>query len=158
MSSDNKVHASPLYRLYYLLLLRRRTKTRKHINLNGEAVKSPHYRVIVLKGKNRRRHENRTLFSVGDTLEGRTKGDLCFAEAYIAAEKSVHGKRFFHIIFYFIYTAKLVLRLIILESAFKIALHIYIRRKSVSRCMKALCIQVGKLLCHVIYGTSYPRL
>ena len=78
----------------------------------------------MLKSQNRRRNQNRALFSVGDTFKRRTKRHLGFAEADIAAKKPIHRAVSLHISLDFVHGSQLVVRFVEGEAAFKIVLHI----------------------------------
>ena len=98
------------------------------------------------------RNQNRALLALRDTLESRPQRYLRFAESHIAAEKTVHGYRSFHIPLYLVYAAQLVVGLVILKPALEVTLHIYVGRESKARCGKAFCVKFGQFFRHIVYG------
>ena len=85
MSSDNNINISPFEILLDFFLLISRNKARNHLCFNRETVKTLANRLVMLERKNRCRHKNRTLFTVGNALKRSTQRNLCLTEADIAA-------------------------------------------------------------------------
>ena len=92
----------------------------------------------------------RALLTVCRAFKSRTKCDLGFSEADVAAEKSVHGIRLFHIALYFIDCSELIGRFVIFKPPFEIALHIYIRGKCIAGAVLPFRIQSYELIRHIL--------
>ena len=103
----------------------------------------------MLQRQNGGRHQNRALFAVGDALKRSAQRHFGFAETHIAAKQAVHRVRLFHIAFDFVNRPQLVGGFIIGEAAFKVALHIDIRRKRIALHFLALGVQRNQLVGHI---------
>ena len=114
----------------------------------------------MLQRQNGGRHQNRALFAVGDALKRGAQRHFGFAEAHVAAKQAVHRVRLFHIAFDFVNRPQLVGGFIIREAAFKVALHIDIRRKRIALHFLALGVQRNQLVGHIFdrlahFGTRF---
>ncbi len=98
-----------------------------------------------------------TLLSVRDTLKRGAQRNLGFAEADISAQQPVHREGLLHIVLDFIDTAKLVISFVKFKAPFKIALHVYVRRKAETRRLHTLGIKSNQLLCHILHRGAYSR-
>ena len=101
-------------------------------------------------------NEHRHLLSVHNRFKCGANCNLCLAEAHVAAEKSVHGARHFHIVLDFFNAAKLVVGFFIWEPVLKVALPVGIRAEGEAFRMHTLGIEGNKLLCHILYGGANP--
>ena len=101
-------------------------------------------------------NEHRHLLSVHNRFKCGANCNLCLAEAHVAAEKSVHGARHFHIVLDFFNAAKLVVGFFIWEPVLKVALPVGIRAEGEAFRMHTLGIKGDKLLCHILYGGANP--
>ena len=111
----------------------------------------------MLEGKYCCRYENSALLSVGNTLEYGTKSNLCLAEAYISAKKSVHRSTSFHILLDFVYGYELVLGLFKLEATLKVILHINIGREGKALGIHSRTVKLCQLLSHILNCRLYLR-
>ena len=106
----------------------------------------------MLPCKNCSRAEESSLLAVEHTLEGCPQGYLCFAEAHVAAEQSVHWDRLFHIGLYLAYRTKLILGFLVVEAFLKLSLPVIIGREGIALCRLPFCVQLGELLCHILHS------
>ena len=95
-------------------------------------------------------NEHRHLLSVHNRFKCGANCNLCLAEAHVAAEKSVHGARHFHIVLDFFNAAKLVVGFFIWEPVLKVALPVGIRAEGEAFRMHTLGIESNKFLCHIL--------
>ena len=113
MRSDNDVHLpglEPGYRLFDLSLS---AEAAQHLDIYREARKPRHRSLIVLLGEHRCRHEDRRLLPIEHAFHHGPKRDLRLPVAHVAAQKSVHRLRVFHIPLYILYRPELIVRLLI---------------------------------------------
>ena len=133
MCARNNVDAARFQLFYDAFLLGGCAETAQHFRFYRKPVEAVQNRIVMLKGEYRGRDKHCNLFTVADAFERGTQSNLRFAESHVAAEKSVHRARLFHIMFYFVNASHLIVRFFVFKAVFKIVLHIYIGRKSVAR-------------------------
>ena len=63
----------------------------------------------------------RALLAVHHALEGGAQGHLRLAEAHIAAQQPVHGRRPLHVVLDLLDAAQLVVGLVVVEAVLKVA-------------------------------------
>ena len=148
--ADKKVYSALRQVAQDFLLLGRRHEAREHFNSDGERLHTALCRLKMLHCENSRRNENRALLTVADTLERGAQRNLGLTEANVAAEKSVHRRRAFHIALNLLGAANLVLGFLVVETKLKIALQIRILRELIALRAYALRVKRDKLLCHIL--------
>ena len=92
------------------------------------------------------------LLAAHDALEGRPEGDFGLADADVAAEQAVHGPAFFHVLFDLGGGVELVVRLVVLEAGFKVALPVAVGGKGVAHGLSPSGIKLDQLLRHFLGG------
>ena len=96
--------------------------------------------------------EDGALLAAHDALEGRPEGDFGLADADVAAEQAVHGPAFFHVLFDLSGGVELVVRLVVLEAGFKVALPVAVGGKGVARGLPSAGVKLDQLLRHLLGG------
>ena len=104
MCPHNHIGFSRSKLLFNELYLFFRLKTRQKPDRHGEARETRHCRVVMLLSKYCGRYEKNHLHRVHYRLECRPQRHLRLAVAHVAAQKSVHDLRAFHISLYLLYT------------------------------------------------------
>ena len=122
MRADHEIALAAAHVRERLADLPLRAKAREHPDLDREAVKPLHGRLIVLLGEYGRRHENGRLPPVEHALHHRAQGNLGLAVAHVAAQEAVHGHRLFHVGLDLVDAPELVVRLRIAEVLLKFRL------------------------------------
>ncbi len=150
VGSHDNVHTAAANFLDDILLLRRRLEAGQHFYVHREAVEALHDGVVVLEGEDGRGHQESTLLSVGNALECGTEGDFGFAEPYIATEEAIHGVWFLHVLLDFLNAAQLILGLVVLKAALKVALHVNVRREGIALRVHPLSVELRELLGNVL--------
>ena len=148
MCTDNYICLAALELTQRRLLLLFRAEARHHIDGHGKRSHAREQRLIMLKRKNRRRHEDRGLISVLRRFESRSERDLGFSVAHISAEQTIHRVLPLHVGFDILNRAELPVRLFIFERSGKFGGHFRIRRKRDSLRAAAARIKLDQLLCH----------
>ena len=98
----------------------------------------------MLLGKDRGGHEDGDLLAVEDALHGRPQGDLRLAEADVAAEQPVHGRRRLHIALDLVDAAQLIVGLRVFKALLKFLLPRRIRREGEARQPLSLGVELNK--------------
>ena len=155
--ADHKVALAAAHVRERLADLSLRAKAREHPDLDREAVKALHGRLIVLLGEHGRRHQNGRLPPVEHALHHRAQGDLGLAVAHVAAQEAVHGHGLFHIGLDLIDASQLVVRLRIAEVLLKLRLPRAVGRKGVALRAAARGVERGELLGHAFRGRLGTR-
>ena len=150
MRPHHQVHTPAAQAVHSPLAVSGRGEAREKRRLDREALKPPQNRLIVLEGQDRSRDKDGTLLAVGNALERGAQGDLRLAKANIPAQQAVHGMRLLHILFDLLNAAELVIRLLVLKPALKVALHLRIGGEGISRRAHPLGIQGRELLGHIL--------
>ena len=109
----------------------------------------------MLHGKHCRRNKYGALLSAYNALHRRAKSNLGLSEAYVAAEKSVHWTRSFHILLYLAYGLKLIVGFGIRKPRLKISLRLIVRQKSDSLALLSFCVKLYQLMGHILYRPLY---
>ena len=104
----------------------------------------------MLQCQHRRRHQYCHLLAVVCSLEGSTDGYLCLAEAYIAADETVHWAGLLHILLHLLRRLYLVRGVLIEEGAFEIVLQIGVGREGKSLLVPALGIEFDEVAGNVL--------
>ena len=107
----------------------------------------------MLLHEHRRRHEYGDLFAAHHGFERGADGDFRLAEAYIAAEQSVHWYGLFHVSLYLPNGSQLVGCLFIRERIFKLLLPRRIGREGETFAVFALCIQIYQVFGDIFHGS-----
>ena len=150
--SDDNVHAAIRQSPEHPLLLRGRDKTAQLADVHRIPVHPLREGVEVLLRKDGRRHQHRGLIAVLCRLEGRTDRDLRLSVADIPADKTVHDLPGLHIPLRVLDRGELILRLLIREHFFKLALPGCVGTEGMSPFRLPLCIQLHQVLRHLIDG------
>src|SRR5437879_11284028 len=116
-----------------LLLLNRATEAAQQFDAHGKGGKPFLEGFEMLKGKDRRRRENRDLLAIHHDFEGRAHRYFRFPVAHIAAEEPIHRLAFLPVLLDVADRRDLVRRLLDFESIFDFALKIAVRRKRKAR-------------------------
>ena len=95
--ADEHVDRALGERLKRALLLRRRAKAAKHLDLEAKRGKTLKERLVVLLGKNGRGAEHHDLAAGVHALKRRAQGNLGLAKAHVAAQQAVHGLGRLHV-------------------------------------------------------------
>ena len=157
MRADHKIALAAAHIRERLTNLTLRAKAREHPDLDWEAVKPLHSRLIVLLGKHGRRHQNGRLPPVEHALHDRAQGDLRLAVAHVAAQEAVHGHGLFHVGLDLIDAPELVVRLRISEVLLKLRLPRTVGREGVPLRAAARGVERGELLGHAFCGRFGAR-
>ena len=141
-----------------LLLLNRATEAAQQFDAHGKGGKPFLEGFEMLKGKDRRRRENRDLLAIHHDFEGRAHRYFRFPVAHIAAEEPIHRLAFLHVLLDVADSRDLVRRLFEFESIFEFALKIAVRRKRKARGGFPLRVQLEKLVRQVFQRFAHARL
>ena len=155
VGADKYINLAAAKLLEHLLLLTRCAEAGEDVNLDRKAFHPLSEGLVVLPCEYGGRHQNSALLGIHDALECGSYSYLSLSEADIAAEKSVHRLFLFHIIHYLLYAAKLVVRFIVRESAFKVVLPVGILTEGIALCGSSLGIELDKLVSHILDRLFY---
>ena len=153
MGTHHNVHLTALYTANDVRLLFCSAETRKHLHLDGEALKTLEDGVIMLEGQDGGRHQNSALLTLAHTLKGGTECHLGLAESHVAAEQTIHRHRPLHIPLDFVDTPQLVLGFLILKVALEIVLPLLVRPEGIAGGRHTLGVQCHQLLGDVLHRT-----
>ena len=156
VGADNYINftAAKAGKNFFLLL--RAAEARKQFHRHREAIHPLQKGLVMLPCKNSGGHQNCHLLAVHNGFECGANGHFRFAEAHIAAKKTVHGAGHFHIVLDFFNAAELVIRFFVWEAFFKIPLPIRIFAEGIAFGAHTLGIKSNKLLRHILNGGLYP--
>ena len=149
VSADNEVALAGFQVFERFTYLRRGAEAAEHLDGDRKAEKALHGGLIMLLGKHRRRNEYRRLTVIENALHRRAKGDLGFAVADVAAQKTVHRRRRLHIGLYLGDAAQLIVGLRVAEVILKLALPGRIGREGVAGNAGALGVELYELACQL---------
>ena len=83
-------------------------------------------------------YEHGNLFAVGGGLKGSADGNLCLAEAYVAADEAVHRALALHVTLHVVGGFQLVGGILIYEACLELVLQIAVGRESKTLLLVAL--------------------
>ena len=152
VGADDDVHAAGLQAPQRLLLLLCGAEAGEHPDLHRESLHAGDDGVVVLPRQQGGGGEDGALLAAHDALEGRPEGDFGLADADVAAEQAVHGPAFFHVLFDLGGGVELVVRLVVLEAGFKVALPVAVGRKGVAHGLPSAGVKLDQLLRHLLGG------
>ena len=141
-----------------LLLFGFRPKPTDHVDPHRKAREAVLERLLVLKGEDSRRREERHLLAVHHRLEGGAHGHFRLAVAHIAAEQPIHRRRRLHVVFDVRDRRFLIRCQLVLERALELLLPVRIGAERVSRDCLARRIELEQLFGHVAHGFLDLRL
>ena len=157
MRADHEIALAAAHVRERLADLPLRAKAREHPDLDREAVKPLHGRLIVLLGEYGRRHENGRLPPVEHALHHRAQGDLGLAVAHVAAQETVHGHGLFHVGLDLVDAPELVVRLRIAEVLLKFRLPRAVGCEGVTLRAPARGVERRELFGHAFCGRFGAR-
>ena len=108
VSADNQIYGAGPEIQHCPALLRGRTESAEHVDVYREPTEAADGGLIMLLGQNRGGNKDCYLLAIHDCFHNSTESDFGFAEAYIAAQQSIHGCGGFHIAFDVFNTAELI--------------------------------------------------
>ena len=152
MGADNQIHLTCPELLQSSSLLIGRAEAAEHIHIHRETPKPGHSGLIVLLSQNGGGDQNGHLFAVHDGFHHRPEGYFCFAEAYVAAEKPVHGGGRFHISLDFCNTPELIIRFRVGEVVLKFPLPGRVGREGIAGLPLSGGIELNQLPGHILGG------
>ena len=149
---DNVDRAFPQF-LHRLLIFFWCPQTGKHPHLDAVIAHSLHKGVVMLAGKDRRRHKDGHLLAIQNSLKGGADRNLRLSIADISADQAIHCLDTFHVFFRIFDRAQLVFRLLVWKHFFKFTLPYRIFFKCVPLLCLPFCIQIDKFLRDLLDGT-----
>ena len=151
MSTDDQIQLPRSQITDDFFLLGGSSEAGQHLHPEGEFFEPVLQSIVMLVGQQCGRHQYRRLFPVGNAFEQSTSGYFGLAEAYITAQKPVHGNVTLHVRLDLIDTAELIVRLLVGETVLELALPGSILRKSESLLMHSGGAHPNQVLCHVLH-------
>ena len=104
----------------------------------------------MLQGQDSGGNQHRNLLAVPHRLERGPYGNFGLSEAYIPADKPVHGIGFFHVVLHRCCSALLVGGILVHERRFQLLLHIGVGGKGISFRRLTLGIQLDEVLRYIL--------
>ena len=154
VGADDHIHTAASHILQCLRLLLGSPEPAEDIHIYREAPEPGDGGLVVLLGKHCGGYQNGHLLAVHNGLHNGPEGNLRFAEAYVAAEKPIHGDGGLHILFDVGDAAQLVVRLRIGEIVFKFPLPGGIGRERVAGLPLSGGVELDELSRHILGGLS----
>ena len=155
VSAYDHIHSAQSHLFEYLFLLLFGAEAGQKLYFKREMLKSFQCALVMLPCKDGCGHKHCALLAVQHTFECGTESHLCFSEAHVSAEKSVHGGGLHHILLYLFYAAELVIGFGVVEAGFKVVLPVVVLRECKALCFAALCVEGNKLVRHILDGFLY---
>ena len=152
VGADDDVHAAGLQAPQGLFLLLGGAEAGEQPDFHRERLHAGDDAVVVLPRQQGGGGQNGALLAAHDALEGRTEGDLRFADAHVAAEQAVHRPALFHVLFDLGGGGELVVRLVVLEARLEIALPLTVGGEGVACGLTAAGVELDELLGHLFGG------
>ena len=154
VGSDDQIDRTGAELLQGLLLHFRGAEAAQHVDGDGEAPETRHGGLIMLLGKHRGGNQNRHLLAVHDGLHHGPEGDLGFAEAHVAAEKTVHGNGGLHVVLDVRNAAQLVVGFRVGEVVLKFLLPGGVGGEGVAGLTLSGGVELNQLSRHVLGGLA----
>ena len=145
MGADNNVKIPFCKLIQCILLLLTAAEATQHFNSYTKGIHAVLKGDEMLLGKNRRRGHDSHLLAVHDRFESCPDGNFRLAVSHVAAQKTLHGNRLFHISLDFLDGFKLIWRFLKRKTVLKFFLPRRIRGKSMSRRNLSLGIKAQEL-------------
>ena len=141
-----------------LFLLLSRAETTDHLDHDGKSGETTFEGFVMLESEHGCGRQHGDLSVVLHGFEGSAHGHLGFAISNISAKQAVHWHTGFHILLDVHYGRGLILGFVVVESVFKLALPLGIRRIAMALGDLTLCVELEQLVGHVAHGLLNARL
>ena len=164
MRTDYYIGVSALKTAQALLYLLWRAEAREHIHVYRKISKTAERRLVVLKRKDRGRHQNCDLLARQNRLVRGSERDLGLTVANVTAKQTVHRHGAHHILLDVGYRVKLTIGLGVVKRALKILLHSVVGVKGKAGAAHSLGVKLDQVLRHLAHrslclvGGSLPSL
>ena len=126
MGSDQQVAAAVFGMARSLCQLLGRAEATHHFDLDGIAGEPLHSADVMLSGQHGGGHQNGGLLAGQNAFHNGAEGHFGFAEAHVAAQKTIHGMRPLHVALDLLGAHQLIFGLLIGKGFFKASLPIVI--------------------------------
>ena len=150
--ADDQIDLARLQLPHDFGLFLRRAETAEHLAAHGKAFETALDGVIMLLREHRRRHKNGRLLSVGHAFERGAQRHLGLAVPHVAAQKTIHRGRRFHVLFDILDRLQLVWRFLEGEIVLELALPCAVRAEGVALLILALGVEFDQIERHFLNG------